>query len=151
MNAFGHFNIDHDFVGTGMGQYDPVEDYNLELSKKRQKETSKELNQELQPVTKQPRILFVHANFPKLNPITLKDEGKIFERTGDRIRLYGPGMAKRVGYDFELVQWRNMHFLVCELKVEVEAFNGNDYTKVCKEIIDQLEHLEATVKDNERD
>lgn len=151
LNAFGHFNIDHDFVGTGMGQYDPVEDYNLELSKKRQKETSKELNQELQPVTKQPRILFVHANFPKLNPITLKDEGKIFERTGDRIRLYGPGMAKRVGYDFELVQWRNMHFLVCELKVEVEAFNGNDYTKVCKEIIDQLEHLEATVKDNERD
>lgn len=151
LNAFGHFNIDHEFIGTGMGQYDPVEDYNLEKAKQRQKETSKELNQELETVTKQPRILFVHANFPKLNPIALKEEGKIFEKTGDRIRLYGPGMAKRVGYDFELVQWRNMHFLVCELKVEVEAFNGKDYTKVCKEIIDQLEHLEATVKDNERD
>jgi len=151
LNAFGHFNIDHEFIGTGMGQYDPVEDYNLEKAKERQKETSQELNQQLEPILKQPRILFVHANFPKLNPITLKTEGKIFEKNGERLRLYGPGMAKRVGYDFELVQWRNMHFLVCELKVEVEAFNGNDYTKVCKEIIDQLEHLENTVKDNERD
>ncbi|CCH42696.1 Alpha-1,2-mannosyltransferase [Wickerhamomyces ciferrii] len=151
LNAFGHFNMDHEFIGTGMGQYDPVEDYNLERAKARQKEQSKELNQDLEPITKQPRILFVHANFPKLNPISLRDEKKIFEKNGDRLRLYGPGMAKRVGYDFELVQWRNMHFLICELKVEVEVFKGNDNVEVCKEILDQLEHLEATVKDNERD
>jgi alpha 1,2-mannosyltransferase len=151
LNAFGHFNIDQDFIGCGMGQYDPVEDYNLELSKKRQKKLGEDLQQDLPPLAKDPRILFVHANFPKLNPVTLKEEGKVFERTGDRIRLYGPGMAKRVGYDFELVQWRNMHFLVCELKIEVEAFNGQDHNSVCKEILDQLEFLEATVKDNERD
>jgi alpha 1,2-mannosyltransferase len=151
LNAFGHFNIDQDFIGCGMGQYDPVEDYNLELSKQRQKKLGEDLQQDLPPLAKDPRILFVHANFPKLNPVTLKEEGKVFERTGDRIRLYGPGMAKRVGYDFELVQWRNMHFLVCELKIEVEAFNGQDHNSICKEILDQLEFLEATVKDNERD
>ena len=151
LNAFGHFNLEHDFVGCGMGQYDPVEDYNLELSKKRREQLSKDLDQELPPLAKDPRILFVHANFPKLNPVTLKEEGKVFESNGERLRLYGPGMAKRVGYDFELIQWRNMHFLVCELKIELSAFNGQDYSTVCKEILDQLDHLERTVKDNERD
>ncbi|KAH3663446.1 hypothetical protein WICMUC_005972 [Wickerhamomyces mucosus] len=150
LNAFGHFNKDHEFIGTGMGQYDPVEDYNLEQSKARQKSISDELNQELPLSNKQPRILFVHANFPKLNPISLKKEGKIFEKTGERIRLYGPGMAKRIGYDFELVQWRSMHFLVCDLKIQVEAFNGADTATVCKEILEQLEFLENSVKDNER-
>ncbi|CDR36331.1 CYFA0S01e00584g1_1 [Cyberlindnera fabianii] len=151
LNAFGHFNIDHEFVGTGMGQYDPVEDFSIEKTKQRQKKVAQELNQDIELVGKEPRILFVHANFPKLNPVSLKAENKVFERNGDRLRLYGPGMAKRVGYDFELVQWRNMHFLVCELKIEVEAFNGQDYQTVCTEILDQLHHLEATVKDNERD
>lgn len=153
LNAFGHFNIDHDFIGCAMGQYDPVEDYNLDESKRRLEKMGKDLEDQDEsplPMTKDPRILFVHANFPKLNPVMLKEEGKVFETTGDRIRLYGPGMAKRVGYDFELVQWRNMHFLVCELKIEVEAFKGQDYNTVCKEIVDQMAHLEATVKDNEK-
>ncbi|KAH3687763.1 hypothetical protein WICPIJ_001260 [Wickerhamomyces pijperi] len=152
LNAFGHFDSQHQFVGTGMGQYDPVEDYNYQINKKRQEKQSEELNQELEFSTKEPRILFVHANFPKLNPVSLKEAGSLIDpHTKERSRLYGTGMAKRVGYDFELVQWRNMHFLICELKIGIKAFKGLNAADVCEEIIAQLEHLEETVKDNERD
>lgn len=152
LNAFGHFDSQHEFIGTGMGQYDPVEDYNYEMSKKRQREQSEELNQNLEISTKEPRILFVHANFPKLDPVSLKETGQLLDpHTKERARLYGTGMAKRVGYDFELVQWRNMHFLLCELKIGIKSFKKISTTDICEEILDQLQHLEDTVKENERD
>jgi alpha 1,2-mannosyltransferase len=140
LNAFGHFNPENDFIGCGMGQYDPVEDYEYQLGKKTK--AAKNL--------KDPRILFVHANFPKLNPVSLKKEGKLIENY-ERIRLYGPGMAKRVGYDFELIQWKSMDFLVCELDIVLDAFEGESNQDVCREIKEQLKHLEDTAKDNERD
>lgn len=127
--AFGHFDTNNEFIGTGMGQFDPVYDY----------------------LKKDPKILFVHANFPKLNPVTLKKEGKIIDKNGNRLRLYGSGMAKRIGYDFELIQWKSMHFLVCDLKIEIDAFEGASNSEVCQEVKAQLKFLEDTVKDNERD
>lgn len=142
LNAFGHFNVDREFIGCGMGQYDPVEDYNNEQLKK---------SGEADLIKNDPKILFVHANFPKLNPIALKEDGKIFEKTGERIRLYGPGMAKRVGYDFELTQWKNMQFLICDLKIELDVFKKYKLSQICKEVGEHLKFLEESAQYNEVD
>ncbi|ODV58902.1 alpha-mannosyltransferase, partial [Ascoidea rubescens DSM 1968] len=175
LNAFGYFNNQREFIGTGMGQFDPLEDYNILNSNLNILKNSKKLfknfeeaNNELYKIipvsnqfkedtnvlpieNKQPRILFVHANFPKLNPIELKETGKIIDENGNRIRIYGPGMAKRIGYDFELIQWKNMHFLVCELKIEIEIFKNYKISQVCNEILQQLMFLESTVDLLEKD
>lgn len=160
LNAFGHFDLDRNFVGCGMGQYDPVEDYEIlssyekTLSSQDKKFTSfEDANKELAKSSmdfaplepKVPRILFVHANFPKLNPIELKNKGRLFNKRGDRIRLYGEGMPKRIGYDFELVQWRSMFSLVCELKIEIDTFKNIARQEVCGEISEQLKFLEDSI------
>lgn len=152
LNAFGHFDEDRNFVGCGMGQYDPVEDHeilqhNLEVLNGRLYQSYEEAQQNgVSLWKKEPRIVFVHANFPKLNPMGLKNQGKLLNKKGERIRLYGEGMRKRVGYDFELVQWNSMDYLMCELDIKVEAFKGQARDEVCQEIKQQLEFLKSSEK-----
>lgn len=145
LNAFGYFNLDGDFVGTAMGQYDPVDDF-LILNKNLQLVLDDTL-----PDVDKARLLFVHANLPKLNPWDLKITKKIFDKDGNRVRLYGPGMAKRVGYDFEYLQWKNMRFLLCDLKLTLDTFAEVKQEDLCEEISLQIEYLEDTVKFLETD
>lgn len=155
LNAFGHFDAKNEFVGTGMGQYDPQEDY--EFNKKRAALRGK-AESEQQKLTQQspllktgPRILFVHANFPKLNPWHLMEEGQIFNEHGHRIRLYGTGMMMRTGYDFETVQWLNMKFLLCELKIDLKAYEDVDREDLCGEIGEHLVFLKNTIHTLEKE
>ncbi|GMM37648.1 alpha-1,2-mannosyltransferase [Saccharomycopsis crataegensis] len=154
LNAFGHYDEDRTFIGCGMGQYDPVEDYsilsnNLDLLKERPEKnfmSFQDANDAGIPLQQNtPRILFIHANFPKLNPAELKKKGILFKKNGDRIRLYGEGMPKRVGYDFELVQWTSMYSLVCELEIKVDAFNSISRNDLCDEISAQLAFLKNSI------
>lgn len=149
LNAFGHFDEKNNFEGTGMGQYDPIEDYKYNkkremLATKSEEEKQKIISKDLL-MQKGPRILFVHANNPKLNPWDLKITNKIIDKKGNRFRLYGTGMKKRTGYDFETVQWTNMKFLLCELKIELEAFAKVNRNDLCNEINEHLEFLKSTI------
>lgn len=149
LNAFGYFNDKNNFEGTGMGQYDPIEDYDynlkrLMLATKTEEEQQKIISKDLL-LQKGPRILFVHANNPKLNPWDLKITNKIIDKRGNRFRLYGTGMKKRTGFDFETVQWTNMKFLLCELKIELEAFAKVNRNDLCNEINEHLEFLKSTI------
>ncbi|RLV95444.1 Alpha-12-mannosyltransferase MNN21 [Spathaspora sp. JA1] len=154
LNALGHFK-DGNFKGCGMGQYDPVEDhYSVELRKRLSKVTDKaeierfkQANHDL--LSSGPRMLFVHANFPKLNPWKLKMERKIYDSNGERIRLYGTGMRRITGYDFEWVQWNNMKQLLCGSNFELEAFKNVNKEELCMEIKQQLNYLKDTIKDLE--
>ncbi|EGW34206.1 uncharacterized protein SPAPADRAFT_70356 [Spathaspora passalidarum NRRL Y-27907] len=154
LNALGHFQ-NGDFVGCGMGQYDPVEDYytgelRKELSKITDQKvlaTVKEKNNRF--LTSGPRMLFVHANFPKLNPWKLRIERKIYNSNGERIRLYGTGMKRITGYDFEWVQWNNMKQLLCVNNFKLEAFKDVNKEDLCREITQQLNYLKDTIKDLE--
>lgn len=149
LNAFGYFDNNNDFQGTGMGQYDPVEDYAANVQRKIIENKSSEEQEVLiskDPILKDgPRILFVHANFPKLNPWELKTSGKIFNSEGQRIRLYGTGMKKRTGYDFETVQWSNMKFLLCELNIQVNLYKNVDRGELCTELNEHLDFLKSTI------
>lgn len=135
LNAFGHFSIRGEFEGTGMGQYDPVEDF--EYNKNRNKDGVNVKDRE-------PQIFFVHANFPKLNPWQLKVTGKNMNEKAERIRLYGTGMKKRTGYDFETVQWTNMFELLCDMKIELEIYKDVDRAMLCREITAHLKFLHLT-------
>lgn len=149
LNAFGYFNTKSEFIGTGMGQYDPAEDYTVNMKRNNLKGKSEvEISKILEKdslLLKGPRILFVHANFPKLNPWLLKKERKIINEDDERLRLYGTGMKLRTGYDFETVQWSNMKFLLCELKIDLKAYQEVDRDELCAEINDHLKFLKSTI------
>lgn len=149
LNAFGYFDLRNEFKGTGMGQYDPIED--LEVIEKKNLLKTKSIEDQEKFISKDyllkkgPRILFVHANYPKLNPWELKSKQKIIDSKGNRIRLYGTGMKVRTGYDFETVQWSNMKFLLCELKIQLEIFKNVNRNELCSEINEHLDFLKSTI------
>ncbi|KAG7192573.1 uncharacterized protein KQ657_001673 [Scheffersomyces spartinae] len=152
LNAMGYIDIRQDFVGTGMGQYDPVEDY-LSLSYKKKNipiPTSLRDIGSGPTIEEFPKILFVHANIPKLNPWTLKINRQIFNEKGERFRLYGTGMKLRTGYDFETVQYINMKFLLCELHINLATFEDIDRKELCREIVTHLNFLKSTSNTLER-
>ncbi|CUM64253.1 uncharacterized protein PRCAT00001850001 [Priceomyces carsonii] len=148
LNAFGYFKNSNDFEGTAMGQYNPIDDFHMNMLRKELATMSSEERSQLirteETLEKGPRILFVHSNFPKLNPWSLKTKGTIFNDESKRIRIYGLGMRQRMGYDFETVQWTNMKFLLCDLKIQLKAFDLIDLTDLCKEVSDHLDFLKST-------
>lgn len=152
LNAMGYIDIRNDFVGTGMGQYDPVEDY-LSLSYKKKGVAVPRSLRDVgsgPTIEEFPKILFVHANIPKLNPWTLKINRQIFNEKGERFRLYGTGMKLRTGYDFETVQYINMKFLLCELHINLATFDELDRKELCREIVTHLNFLKSTSNTLER-
>lgn len=148
LGALGYMK-ESQFEGTGMAQYDPVEDYKVSMKRKALKnkpESEQAALIEKDPLLKDgPRILFVHANFPKLDPWGLKETGKIIDDNGERLRLYGTGLKRNVGYDFETAQWTNMNTLLCELNIQVSLYKDVDREELCKEINDQLDYLKSTI------
>lgn len=150
--SLGHFKTEGgEFEGCGMGQHDPVDDLEyIKLKRNYAKIPEDDPNArhifELQNpiVVNGPKILFVHANFPKLNPWKLKQDKEIFSKSGERLRLYGPGMIKRIGYDFEWFQWEGMKLLLCVYDVKLEAFKDIDRMELCDEILAQLKFLEKS-------
>ncbi|CCH44483.1 Alpha-1,2-mannosyltransferase [Wickerhamomyces ciferrii] len=126
--ALGRFDSKGDFHGCSMGQFDPIQDYN---KNKGNDDTD-------------PRILFIHANFPKLDPVLIQEEKKLFD--GDeRIRIFGPGLTDRIGYDFEFTQWLNMKILLCEQNLEFKLFEGKNRHEICRELDVHLEFLDKTI------
>lgn len=79
------------------------------------------------------------------------EEGQIFNEHGHRIRLYGTGMMMRTGYDFETVQWLNMKFLLCELKIDLKAYEDVDREDLCGEIGEHLVFLKNTIHTLEKE
>ena len=132
LNALGYIDNNKQFVGTGMGQFDPVDDYKRALA---QKTSVKE---------KEPKLLFLHANFPKLDPWILKTENKIFDEDGKRFRLYGTSMRLKTGVDFEMVMYKNMRHLLCELNIKFETFSAVSHDDLCQEINVHLKYLSDT-------
>ena len=132
LNALGYIDNNKQFVGTGMGQFDPVDDYKRALA---QKTSVKE---------KEPKLLFLHANFPKLDPWILKTENKIFDEDGKRFRLYGTAMRLKTGVDFEMVMYKNMRHLLCELNIKFETFSAVSRDDLCQEINVHIKYLSDT-------
>ncbi|MCJ1338859.1 hypothetical protein MMC09_004148 [Bachmanniomyces sp. S44760] len=107
-------------AGSAMVQYDPREDWAL---------TSKGLwRSKDESVAAPPRVLFIHANFPKFNP------GKIFKGP-DSLTQDGEGKDRRAwiipedivrdfGYDVERSYWEEIKWTACELEDKFKSWEG---------------------------
>ncbi|AWU74673.1 uncharacterized protein C5L36_0A12490 [Pichia kudriavzevii] len=136
--ALGRFR-DGEFKGSAMGQFNAVEDYDIF---ERYQGSNEEVDEE-------PGLLFVHANFPKLDPWELYQNDVIIDKSkNERNRLFGVEFIDRVGYDFELKTWENMKQLLCDETLEFATFKNHDVTtkQVCDEVLLQLEYLRSTSK-----
>lgn len=122
LKAMGYFNSDLNFIGTGMGQYNPINDYDDSVPD---------------------QLLFIHSNFPKLNPWELRVKGKIFDN-GERIRLYGNRIKADIGHDFELLQWENMRYFLCDLNLKINIFQHVKNELLCREINEHIKFLKST-------
>lgn len=133
------------FEGKGMGQFDPVEDLDWVVKKRKlKKQLSGKEYEDAVAKLPQPRMLFVHANFPKLDPWMLKQDEQNVDKSGKRYRLYGAGMRLRTGSDFEAAQWGHMHTLLCDLNLKLENFKKVDRKELCHELSQHMEFLAAT-------
>lgn len=144
LDALGNLR-DGNFNGNGMGQFDPVQDYKWQQEKEKLRAKLKG-NEYFEAVDKlrKPKMLFVHANYPKLNPWIMKNELDTIDKDGKRYRLYGLGMKVRTGQDFEAMVWDHMDTLLCDLNLNVEAFKNVDRKALCTEIKEHKEFLKTT-------
>ncbi|QPG72834.1 hypothetical protein FOA43_000136 [Brettanomyces nanus] len=125
------------FRGVAMRQADPMADYQLGIKYK----------DSVEPVKEEPKMMFMHVNFPKLDPIKLKVEEFVFDaETKKRNRFFGDDFARKLGYDFELAQYQNMKIFACDPDVQFEYFRKKNISQkeLCDEVMSQLEYLEST-------
>lgn len=148
--VIGHHGADQ-YYGVGMIQYDPMQDFNNQGYYMEQESVAAPYDPKKFDTTflvKNSRYMFVHANYPKLDPTDLLFSGYLNERLGKRIRMYGDQNA--LDFDFELVQWKNIKELICEEAVDMkfisERGSGDADSfriQMCEKIDDQLKWLEG--------
>jgi alpha 1,2-mannosyltransferase len=137
IKTFGWFDGDS-FNGVSMGQRHPVEDY----------EQFKALSLKETPDyslfdAEKASVFTVHANFPKLNPYLLYKEGKLKNSKGENFRMYSD-IYKFLPepFDFELVQYKRMKVMLCELKIPLKYFdNAISRDELCGFIEEHLHYL----------
>ncbi|MCJ1314529.1 hypothetical protein MMC25_008211 [Agyrium rufum] len=134
--AIGREKPEGGIAGSAMVQHDPIQDYNL---------TSHNLfrvkDRSIQPA---PRPFFVHANFPKFNPIT------IFHENGPTWDGAHGGHTSRAwtsptetldsfGFDVEMRYWEEIRGVACDLEGKFDTWRGLRGT--CSKV----QHYYATV------
>lgn len=105
LNAVGRF-IGEDYVGAAMVQYDPVQDYkNVQAYAQKQSAAYIPMLKYLDDAPNIP--MFIHCNFPKLEPSVLTHEKYVASR------MYGDKEL-----EFEVAQWKHMYHYFCLAKVD---------------------------------
>ena len=108
----GYMQSGKGFKGSGMVQFHPGD--------------------ELTP-GKEVRPAFIHANTPKMNAGHLVDEGDL-EDAGKHVRLWGnkEEAVKRFGEDIEMVVWKHLAEVGCELGDVLKEWRGR--SRLCKRL-----------------
>ncbi|SMN20300.1 similar to Saccharomyces cerevisiae YBR015C MNN2 Alpha-1,2-mannosyltransferase [Maudiozyma saulgeensis] len=101
--------------------------------------------------TKEVDIMFIHANYPKFDPVALY-QSKDFMYNGDHFRSYNN--LKRINnFDLELCVWGTLKEFVCSNRMYFPYLNHalddneDEYAGMCKYIEDRANHMEATHKE----
>ncbi|ODV83917.1 glycosyltransferase family 71 protein [[Candida] arabinofermentans NRRL YB-2248] len=170
--GFWQYHPQEYYTGVGMIQYDPIVDYEqvgnymawFEDSIKKHIEYDSTWRGKLSKwwrnhnvyddntvfkswFTKQnSKPMFIHSNFPKLDPVALRKENKLFQN-GKRIRMYRDQTG--LDFDFELRQWQFIQKHFCEdggielNYLKVAGVNSLDY---CEFISQELNFLKSTTE-----
>lgn len=154
IQSFGWFE-DNNFNGVAMGQRNPIEDYEyyedfiLNGPKLEGSNNNKDVPDFKKFNTKSSSIFTVHANFPKLNPIELYEDKKLFNSKNEEIRLYSDiSTFLPEPFDFELVQYKRMKSMLCDLKIKLNYFEKINHDEICKFIDNHIEFLKKTPMQN---
>lgn len=148
--VIGHHGSDQ-YYGVGMIQYDPMQDFNNQGYYIEQEAVDTPYDPVKYDTTFQSRnsrYMFVHANYPKLDPTDLLFSDYLSERLGKRIRMYGD--QNSLDFDFELVQWKNIKQLICDDLITMKFLTqrgagdtDNFRTQLCEKINDEIRWLES--------
>ena len=128
VKSLGHMMNDN-LDGSAMIQYDPVEDYHLVTTASSSSEPSNSSTNPL--LAAKPHPMFIHNNFPKLNPRLLWTEHAHIitdPATGGYRR---PWTAKKeildsFGFDVQRSHWEEILWVACELEGRFWAWEGVD-------------------------
>ena len=114
-------------AGSAMVQHDPIEDYNL---------TSQGLwrvkDNKIQP---KPKAFFVHANFPKFNPVTIFHEGgPTWNADGTESRAWTVPADIVEAFDFDVERrfWEEIKGTACDYETKFASWQG--MTGICARV-----------------
>lgn len=108
VSVVGYF--DSSFHGVAMVQFDPSVDYKIEQNSTAVQSGDEDLK---------PARLFIHHNFPKLDPKTIIEKAGQ-DAQGNKHRMWGTkdDMHRMFGEDLEKIMWEELMITGCELDVE---------------------------------
>ncbi|KGK34972.1 hypothetical protein JL09_g5879 [Pichia kudriavzevii] len=90
--------------------------------------------------------MFVHSNYPKIEPIDLLQNGKLVDDNDMQWRLYAD--QPDLGFDFELQQWDLIHRYFCSeitpLRLKYMENAQVSYSHLCEDISARLMFLKST-------
>ncbi|VEU24066.1 DEKNAAC105221 [Brettanomyces naardenensis] len=148
----------HKFIGVGMIQHDPVIDYKNTREYQKYVEgrikDSKDLQGLWESISEDPehsfnsfidkdqKPRFYHCNFPKLDPVDLKNRNKLVDENGKEERLY---TSNELDFDFEMKQWLIMRKYFCDGDLDLKYYTDNDVktTEYCDFIDERIEFLKS--------
>lgn len=158
VGVVGHWN-DNDYEGVGMIQYDPItdkvnEDYFKEyiINRIEEEGSSYQFNKfdffNFLNIAES-RPMFFHSNYPKLDPISLFNDKKVFDPNGKPWRMYSD--QPDIGFDFELKQWNLIDKYFCSqtdtLQLKYIEESNVDMVELCRKIKRRLYFLRSTKLD----
>jgi alpha 1,2-mannosyltransferase len=121
--AIGHLTGTK-LAGSAMVQFDPREDYALTSAGKWRVKNKN--------VAPRPKPMFIHANFPKLNPGVIYDNAKITKMANGTMRRawdIPPALQDDLGVDVERRFWEEAEWVACNL--ETKFRNWYSLTGTC--------------------
>lgn len=129
VHALGYHTKSKEWRGSGMAQFDPIQDYNLSIG---------EQQTGLQAHTSKPQPFFVHANYPKLDPGQIFETssftrpGPTFDSDGSRRRIWHSNETDTTsffGFDLERRLWETVKDVACTYEHSFISWRG--YINVC--------------------
>lgn len=170
IRTYGYFNDKSDFCGVAMGQKNPLIDYQkfrskfIDTPKSDKVRTFKEQATFIDEVMGEfdshdiESVMFLHCNFPKLEPSDLKSKGELYDEELKRLRYriyngltyYKPKStdtsAKMLKSDFELDQWTVIHNTICEDKIDFPHLRDKNIEELCEFTRNQVTWLRENTK-----
>ncbi|MCJ1257328.1 hypothetical protein MMC24_005153 [Lignoscripta atroalba] len=137
VRPIGHAKQDGGVAGSAMVQYDPMEDYNLTKQGLWRVKNS--------TVADSPRPFFVHANFPKFNPVTIFDEGGPTRHPNGTYRRAwtdNEETIKGFGFDLERQFWEEIKWTACELEDKFRSWEKSH--GICENVMNYWNNVFGT-------
>ncbi|KAG5358366.1 Alpha-1,2-mannosyltransferase MNN21 [Yarrowia sp. B02] len=140
VQAIGRWYRDS-FHGAAMLQFDPIKTHQLYA-----KAARGEIDEATRNKLVEKEGMFMHTNFPKMNPRELLDKKLLRDDEGNRFRAFGP-RSQLNGFlptrDLELEIWQEAEWMTCR-DIKFANWKGADREQLCSDVADQVDFMLST-------